>query len=301
MMNPVVLLDDPIKKDYSPLLRKVVTLIGGCDRLDVIIQQEINDVTHLNEILFRYYTLLRTEVQEREWFNYNFSINIIFNIKKQKLLQLAPQWHHAYVAQSETEVIKTPKSHTTVLDVDLAEAHFSELENKSAGEFKTTAVGGTFDHLHDGHKILLSMASFLTKSRMIIGITGPDLLKNKKYGEFLESFTRREQSVIEFLHLIMGDDQYYEIYKIDDVCGPTGYLRDIDGLVISHETASGARFVNDYRKDHGFKVLDVTAIKVIGQEESNADNSWKGKISSTDIREREFQRKESLEHFAHSR
>ena len=35
-----------------------------------------------------------------------------------------------------------------------------------------TALGGTFDHLHGGHKILLTMAVAITKRRLIIGLTG---------------------------------------------------------------------------------------------------------------------------------
>ena len=57
---------------------------------------------------------------------------------------------------------------------------------------------------------------------------------------------------------------FFEIYEINDVCGPTGYINDIDNLIISQETKSGGEFVNKFRKDHGFKLLDITIIKVIG-------------------------------------
>ena len=36
----------------------------------------------------------------------------------------------------------------------------------------TVALGGTFDHLHPGHQILLTMACWLAKRRTIVGITG---------------------------------------------------------------------------------------------------------------------------------
>lgn len=45
----------------------------------------------------------------------------------------------------------------------------------------TVALGGTFDHLHSGHKILLSMAAWIAEKKLIVGITGwrhsPDLHK----------------------------------------------------------------------------------------------------------------------------
>ena len=38
--------------------------------------------------------------------------------------------------------------------------------------FEVTALGGTFDHLHAGHKILLTMSAWITTKRLIVGITG---------------------------------------------------------------------------------------------------------------------------------
>jgi len=45
----------------------------------------------------------------------------------------------------------------------------SEREDSHLG---TIALGGTFDHLHAGHKILLSMACWLAARRVIVGISG---------------------------------------------------------------------------------------------------------------------------------
>lgn len=38
--------------------------------------------------------------------------------------------------------------------------------------FDHVAVGGTFDHLHAGHKILLTMTAWITGKRLICGVTG---------------------------------------------------------------------------------------------------------------------------------
>ena len=50
----------------------------------------------------------------------------------------------------------------------------NETERITAGEERmgTVALGGTFDHLHSGHKILLTMACWLAQRRTIVGITG---------------------------------------------------------------------------------------------------------------------------------
>ena len=38
--------------------------------------------------------------------------------------------------------------------------------------FPVVALGGTFDHLHAGHKILLSMAAWIARDTLIVGVTG---------------------------------------------------------------------------------------------------------------------------------
>ncbi|ABN67224.2 predicted protein, partial [Scheffersomyces stipitis CBS 6054] len=155
-------------------------------------------------------------------------------------------------------------------------------------QFNVAAVGGTFDHIHDGHKILLSVALFLAGKKLIVGVTGAAMLVKKKFAEVLESYSVRQQSVVSFLTLVSIDDSVsYEIYEINDICGPTGFVRDIDALVVSYESIKGGEFVNNYRKERGFSTLDVSVIKVIGEDEVSSDNNWAGKLSSTDIREKE--------------
>ena len=40
------------------------------------------------------------------------------------------------------------------------------------GQYSDVALGGTFDHLHAGHKILLSMTAWITSHRVVCGVTG---------------------------------------------------------------------------------------------------------------------------------
>lgn len=49
-------------------------------------------------------------------------------------------------------------------------------ESSSGSSFEVTAMGGTFDHLHAGHKILLSIAASITTRKLIVGVTGESSL-----------------------------------------------------------------------------------------------------------------------------
>lgn len=52
-------------------------------------------------------------------------------------------------------------------------------------QFKNGCVGGTFDHLHLGHQILLIRSALLSKNSLFIGVTSDEMLSKKKNKEII--------------------------------------------------------------------------------------------------------------------
>lgn len=174
----------------------------------------------------------------------------------------------------------------------------------------SVAVGGTFDHLHIGHKLLLTMFAFTigrsgtgstNSSRILtVGITGDSMLKNKKYADELESWKCRQASVQRFLSSLVyyglddddGDVDVKEVnepgpnghalhvrypsglviryVEIWDPFGPTITDKDISALVLSLETRGGGAAVNDKRKEQGWDALEVFEVAVLVASEEGS-------------------------------
>ncbi|KAK9450052.1 uncharacterized protein V1518DRAFT_415412 [Limtongia smithiae] len=161
-----------------------------------------------------------------------------------------------------------------------------EADEGTEGEYDVVALGGTFDHLHDGHKILLTMAGFLARKALIIGVTGPALLKNKKYKEYMQPLEERCEKVLEFLKYVYPGLRA-TTHEISDIYGDAVNIDAIDALVVSGETRAGGKAVNKERRRRGMRALKLWEIGVVA---GDPDKNWEGKLSSTDLRRREAER-----------
>lgn len=127
------------------------------------------------------------------------------------------------------------------------------------------ALGGTFDHLHAAHKLLLHLALFLTNRKLIVGITADSLLASKAHAPLIESYDRRAGVVHDFLSRNDRRSRSIEldITRISDVYGPTANEPDIDALVVSRETVAGGEAINTLRQEKSLGILRVFVIDVI--------------------------------------
>ena len=197
---------------------------------------------------------------------------------------------------------------------------------------RSIAVGGTFDHLHLGHKLLLSATAILMdmsgtpasgRRSITVGITGDELLKNKKGADELESWDRRQAAVYRFLsgiisfdaekqpkmerfadpgpngravHYTLDESLTIKCVEISDPFGPTITDETITALVVSGETRAGGQAVNDRRREKQWEPLEVFEVDVLdadGASEAaqHSPKDWQSKISSTEIRRRLHERR----------
>ena len=88
--------------------------------------------------------------------------------------------------------------------------------------FDHVVMGGTFDHMHPGHRQLLTMASLTcgTKGRLVVGVTSDAMLRKKKFRELIESVEARVQGVEHFLTTVNPEIEV-EVHVINDPGGPS--------------------------------------------------------------------------------
>ena len=140
-------------------------------------------------------------------------------------------------------------------------------------------MGGTFDHLHDGHKFLLRTALRLSNN-IEIGLTSQKLLKNKKAASKLEDYHTRERNLKNFISSFT-DLSRVSIVEIKNWGDMAKYSQNIDyeGLILSQETYSNAVKLNDLREEKGLNPIILIVIPLLKDKNNK-------KISSTAIREK---------------
>ena len=170
------------------------------------------------------------------------------------------------------------------LDLDSMDVSFDSQTTPSSDSsgYATTALGGTFDHLHAAHKLLLHLSLFLTTHKLIVGVMTPSLLKSKSNSQLLQSLDERIRTTKDFL-LRQGTNVELDVVEIHDPFGPTAWDGDIQALVVSKETVSGGEAVNKKREEKGLGILDVWVIDVIAAEPTIGDFSEKGGVKSRDL------------------
>ncbi|XP_037035462.1 bifunctional coenzyme A synthase isoform X1 [Bradysia coprophila] len=165
---------------------------------------------------------------------------------------------------------------------DIENADFvSDADADNVETYENVVLGGTFDRLHVGHKILLTEAVLRARKRVVVGVTDDNMVKTKTLPELIQSVDKRIEDVKQFLNSI-DKTLIYEVVPISDPFGPTKSDPDLDLIIVSAETMRGGEKVNEIRRSTGLQELKIHCIDLV---EFEPDTDVKeAKVSSTNTR-----------------
>lgn len=137
-----------------------------------------------------------------------------------------------------------------------------------------TAVGGTFDHIHRGHRALLARA-FETSERVVIGLTSDKYVADEGK-KIHHEFDERKKHLVKYLEAHYPGRKY-DITKLEARFGKGIFTEGIDAIVVSTETFPAVESANKKRLQAGLQEMKVEVVPMIPAHDGV-------KISSTRIR-----------------
>jgi len=141
--------------------------------------------------------------------------------------------------------------------------------------YRTVAMGGTFDVLHNGHKKLLRQA-FTVGRKVVIGVTSDRFAKLLHKPHKVDPYATRMVDLKRLLEQWRVLSRA-RIVPLHDRYGPTVGVANIDALVVSRRTVKTAYEINAKRRARGLKPLQIVPIDLLLAEDRRP-------ISSTRIR-----------------
>ncbi|RJQ36050.1 DUF359 domain-containing protein [Candidatus Microgenomates bacterium] len=156
-------------------------------------------------------------------------------------------------------------------------------------KYNLLVCGGTFDHLHIGHKEFIRFA-LNNGEKIIVGVTSDKYVKKivtKGNKEAIESFQKRKKALKFFLDQEKATDRV-KIIKIEDVFGET-LSTDIliNAITVSKRSIQGAKIINEERMRIGLPKLHVLEFPMVLAQDGEF-------VSSSRIREGEINQNGTL-------
>ncbi|PIZ64313.1 hypothetical protein CO051_03445 [Candidatus Roizmanbacteria bacterium CG_4_9_14_0_2_um_filter_39_13] len=143
-------------------------------------------------------------------------------------------------------------------------------------KYKHAVLGGTFDHLHAGHKYILA-AAFDSAKHITIGVTSDAFVTNKQLSNIIQPHTERKQVLEKYLlSMNVRDRASYEV--LDDIYGSATNRDDIDSIVVTSDSEPNANTLNEKRVEHNLPKLYVINVPLLHGKDGET-------ISSTRIRQ----------------
>ncbi|KAF8423209.1 hypothetical protein BGX38DRAFT_1238867, partial [Terfezia claveryi] len=161
-------------------------------------------------------------------------------------------------------------------------AQGGKVEGEADGKHESNEEKARRHDVVIGHKLLLTTAALLldppcapspgslppSPPRLIVGLTGPKLLENKKHAEFLHPWTQRAHDTLTFITSILTFSPAAAIETKEEKEEGLKFFSRIklsEGWG-SEETRGGGEAVNRERKVKGWAGLEMFVVGVVEEE-----------------------------------
>ncbi len=134
------------------------------------------------------------------------------------------------------------------------------------------ALGGTFDPIHDGHRALFDRAFEL--GDVTVGLTSDELAPRTRHEDrYVRSYEQRRADLE--AELAAWADEYDRDFEVRKLTQPTGIATEpqFDVLVVSPETETGGKRINEIRRERGHEPLDIEVVDHVYAEDDEIISS----------------------------
>lgn len=149
-------------------------------------------------------------------------------------------------------------------------------------KFELVAIGGTFDIIHAGHKILLAKA-FEISNEVIIGLTS-DNLATRKGKRLVNDYKYRYDVLIKSLKKF---EDKFQIHKLENDFGPAVLQEKVQALIVSEETERQGVTLNKLRAERNLQPVEIILVPMVLAQDGT-------RISTTRIRNSEIDKDGNL-------
>jgi len=134
------------------------------------------------------------------------------------------------------------------------------------------ALGGTFDPVHDGHRALFDRAFEL--GDVTVGLTSNELAPRTRHDDRpIRSYEKRAEALER--ELAAFADEHGSEFTVRKLTEPTGIATEseFDVLIVSPETKTGGKRVNEIRRERGHDPLELEVVDHVYAEDGEIISS----------------------------
>ncbi|MFB6189234.1 MAG: phosphopantetheine adenylyltransferase [Halapricum sp.] len=134
------------------------------------------------------------------------------------------------------------------------------------------ALGGTFDPIHDGHRALFERAFEL--GDVTVGLTSDELAPRTRHeNRYVRSYKDRKRDLD--AEIVSYAEEFDRNYEIRELTEPTGIATEpgFDVLVVSPETQTGGKRINEIRREQGLDPLEIEVVDHVYAEDGEVISS----------------------------